>query len=108
MSHRAADFGFTFEKLSYDWGKVIKRSRNVSDKLAGGIEFLFKKNKVDYVLGEATLAKAGVVTVKKEGWEGRDPGSREGSGGYRCHDASDAGSAFQRQDGDWQPGGDDP
>lgn len=66
MSHRAADFGFTFDKLSFDWSKVIKRSRNVSDKLAGGVEFLFKKNKVDYILGEATLTKAGAVSVKRK------------------------------------------
>ena len=64
MNHRAADFGFTFDKLSFDWSKVIKRSRNVADKLAGGVEFLFKKNKVDYIRGEASIEKAGSVSVK--------------------------------------------
>jgi dihydrolipoamide dehydrogenase len=64
MKHRAADFGFQVEGLSYDWGKVIKRSRDVSDKNAAGIEFLFKKNKVEYVRGEASLDKAGEVKVK--------------------------------------------
>ena len=64
MSHRAADFGFKIEGLSYDWSKVIKRSRDVSDKNAAGIEFLFKKNKVDYIRGEALLEKAGEVVVR--------------------------------------------
>lgn len=64
MSHRAGDFGFTFDNLSFDWSKVIKRSRNVADKLAGGIEFLFKKNKIDYIRGEAGIEKAGSVSVK--------------------------------------------
>ncbi len=64
MSHRAEDFGFKIEGLSYDWSKVIKRSRDVSDKNASGIEFLFKKNKVDYVRGEASLEKGGEVAVK--------------------------------------------
>ena len=64
MSHRAADFGFKIEGLSFDWSKVIKRSREVSDKNAAGIEFLFKKNKVDYVRGEALLDKPGEVVVK--------------------------------------------
>ncbi len=64
MKHRAGDFGFKFEGLSYDWSKVIKRSRDVSDKNAAGIEFLFKKNKVDYILGEASMEKAGEVEVK--------------------------------------------
>ena len=36
MSHRAAEFGFKIEGLSYDWSKVIKRSRDVSDKNAAG------------------------------------------------------------------------
>ncbi len=64
MKHRAAEFGLSFTGLDYDWSKVIKRSRDVSDKNAGGIEFLFKKNKVDYLRGEASMDKAGTVTVK--------------------------------------------
>ncbi|MDQ3199582.1 MAG: dihydrolipoyl dehydrogenase [Verrucomicrobiota bacterium] len=64
MKHRAGDFGFKIEGLSFDWSKVIKRSRDVSDKNAAGIEFLFKKNKVDYIRGEASLEKAGEVSVK--------------------------------------------
>lgn len=63
MNHRAAEFGFAFEKLTFDWEKIIKRSRDVSDKNAAGIEFLFKKNKVDYIRGEAAVPKAGVVEV---------------------------------------------
>src|SRR5690242_21064174 len=38
MKHRAADFGFTFDNLAYDWSKVIGRSRKVSDRLAGRSE----------------------------------------------------------------------
>ena len=64
MKNRAGDFGFLVEGLSFDWSKIIKRSREISDKNAAGIEFLFKKNKVDYVRGEASLEKAGEVTVK--------------------------------------------
>ncbi|MBA3961800.1 MAG: dihydrolipoyl dehydrogenase [Chthoniobacterales bacterium] len=64
ISHRAADFGFKVEGLSYDWDKVIKRSRDVSDKNAAGVEFLFKKNKIDYIRGEAALEKEGEVAVK--------------------------------------------
>jgi dihydrolipoamide dehydrogenase len=64
MKHRAGDFGFKIEGLSYDWTKVIKRSRDVSDKNAAGVEFLFKKNKVDYVRGEASMDKPGELMVK--------------------------------------------
>lgn len=63
MKHHADDFGLSFSDLSYDWEKVIKRSRNVSDKLAGGIEFLFKKNKIDYIRGIGGLGANGKVEV---------------------------------------------
>ena len=63
LKHHGADFGLSFDNLSFDWEKVVKRSRNVSDKLAGGIEFLFKKNKVDYIRGIGGLAANGKVEV---------------------------------------------
>lgn len=63
LKHHADDFGLKIDGLEYDWDKVIKRSRNVSDKLAGGIEFLFKKNKVDYIRGVGGLAANGKVEV---------------------------------------------
>jgi dihydrolipoamide dehydrogenase len=64
MQKRSSDFGFHFEKLSYDWPKIISRSRSVANKLAGGVEFLFKKHKIDYLRGEASIPAAGKVTYK--------------------------------------------
>jgi len=64
FAHRAAEFGLKADNVSFDWAKIVSRSRDVSDKNAGGIEFLFKKNKVDYIKGEASLDKAGSVSVK--------------------------------------------
>src|SRR5260370_2449018 len=70
LQKRAADFGFSFENLSFDWAKIISRSRGVADKLAGGVEFLFKKNKIDYLRGEATITSPGKATYRtKEGKE---------------------------------------
>lgn len=64
LTHKAAEFGLKIEGLSYDWSTVIGRSRKVSDRLAGGIEFLFKKNKVDYVRGFGSIEGTGKVAVK--------------------------------------------
>lgn len=64
MAHRAGEFGFAFKELTFDWSKIVKRSRDVADKNAAGIEFLFKKHKIDYVRGEAALEKPGAVKVK--------------------------------------------
>src|SRR5262245_6860268 len=64
VKHRASDFGLTFSDLSYDWSKIISRSRKVSDQLAGGVEYLFKKNKVEYVLGEGSFTAPDTLSVK--------------------------------------------
>ncbi len=66
MSERSDDFGLSFENLSFDWDKVIGRSRKVADRLAGGVESLFKKNKVDYLRGTGSVPQQGQVTVKDE------------------------------------------
>ena len=63
IAHRAAEFGLKVDGLSYDWEKVIGRSRKVSDKLCSGIEFLFKKNKIDYLRGTGRIPAAGKVEV---------------------------------------------
>lgn len=63
MKHRAAEFGMSVEGLSYDWEKVIGRSRKVSDKSSAGVSFLFKKNKIDFFNGAASLAGGGKVEV---------------------------------------------
>ena len=65
LKHDAATFGLSFDNLQYDWTKVIGRSRKVSGKLAGGIEFLFKKNKVDHVKGFGSIKGSNQVEVKK-------------------------------------------
>ena len=63
LAHRAKEFGFSFDNLQYDWSTVIGRSRKVSDRLAGGIEFLFKKNGVEYVRGHGAIIAPGKVEV---------------------------------------------
>ena len=63
IAHRAEEFGLKVEGLSFDWEKIIGRSRKVSDKLCGGIEFLFKKNKIDYIRGVASVTSATSVEV---------------------------------------------
>jgi dihydrolipoamide dehydrogenase len=64
LTHHAGDFGLSFEKLAFDWGKVISRSRDVSDKNAAGIEYLFKKHKIDYIRAEAFIDRPGAVIAK--------------------------------------------
>ncbi|MCH8541786.1 MAG: dihydrolipoyl dehydrogenase [Opitutales bacterium] len=61
--HHLEDFGLSCEKPSFDFTKVIKRSRGVADNMAKGIEFLFKKNKVDYFKGIGQISAPGMVEI---------------------------------------------
>ena len=58
---KAETFGITVGSVDYDFAKVIERSRGVADQMAKGIEFLFKKNKVDYIVAEAQVKGAGSI-----------------------------------------------
>ena len=45
-------------KVELDWDRIIGRSREVAAKLNGGIGFLFKKNKVTHIIGNAKIVGA--------------------------------------------------
>ncbi len=51
VNNHAGDFGLSVEGVSYDFSKIIKRSRNVSKKIVKGVEYLIKKNKIDHIKG---------------------------------------------------------
>jgi dihydrolipoamide dehydrogenase len=59
----AEDFGISVKGASFDFAKIVQRSRGVSDTMAKGIEFLFKSKKVDYVRGKAKITKDKKVVV---------------------------------------------
>lgn len=63
LFHNAEQFGFKVKGVEFDFEKIIKRSREVSGKLAGGVAHLLKKNKVTVINGEAKLAGKGNVRV---------------------------------------------
>ena len=64
MKHADA-FGLKAENISFDIEAVVKRSRQVSSKLSGGIGYLMKKNKVVVVEGTARLEKGGAAPIVK-------------------------------------------
>ena len=63
----AKDYGLTAEKVGFDAGAIVARSRAVSKKLADGVGFLLKKNKVTVIDGAARLVKPGEVKVEGKG-----------------------------------------
>ena len=61
--HRAKEFGINVGGVQLDFKVGQDRKQSVVDKNAKGIEFLFKKNKVDRIIGFGKLAGKGVVEV---------------------------------------------
>ena len=63
----APDYGLRIEgATSPDFGKVIERSRNVADGMSKGVQFLFKKNKIDLLQGTGRLSDKLTVVVTDE------------------------------------------
>src|SRR5690606_24113218 len=60
---KAEDYGLSAKEVSFDFEKIMGRSRTVAGQMAKGIEFLFKKNKVDYVVGLGQVSAAGMVSI---------------------------------------------
>ncbi|MCF8361967.1 MAG: dihydrolipoyl dehydrogenase [Prolixibacteraceae bacterium] len=52
-----------------DFEKMVKRSRDVAEGMSKGVQFLFKKNKIEIVNGYGKLKKTGEVEV--EGSDGK-------------------------------------
>lgn len=50
-------YGLAVEKPSFDFTKIIERSRGVAKTMSGGIAFLMKKHKIEVIEGEAKLEK---------------------------------------------------
>lgn len=62
----AAEFGITgidLNSLGFDWEKAISRKDKVINKLTKGIEYLWKKNSVEYLQAEARIISPNEVLV---------------------------------------------
>jgi len=66
MSH-AADFGIRLSGFEASYPEAVQRSRRVADRMAKGVEFLFRKNKITLFPGRGTLKSKNVVEVKGAG-----------------------------------------
>ncbi|TCM57364.1 dihydrolipoamide dehydrogenase [Rhizobium sp. PP-F2F-G48] len=63
-AQHAKNYGLKLEgTISPDLQAIVARSRGIAERMNGGVGFLFKKNKVDIIWGEAKLTKAGEVVV---------------------------------------------
>ncbi|WP_071672954.1 dihydrolipoyl dehydrogenase [Nioella nitratireducens] len=61
--HNFAKMGLKGKSPSVDWDQMLAYKDDVIGQNTKGIEFLFKKNKVDWIKGWATIPEAGKVKV---------------------------------------------
>lgn len=63
----AADYGVSVSgEVKADFAAMVKRSRDVADGMSKGIQYLFKKNKVESIFGLGKLAGKNTVEVTDE------------------------------------------
>jgi len=61
----AKEHGIETGEVRVDFPKVIARSRAAADKLSKGVLYLFKKNKIDYFEGDATITGPHSVALRQ-------------------------------------------
>jgi dihydrolipoamide dehydrogenase len=66
LRNKAKDFGISFDNLNLDYAAAVKRSRQVSNRLTKGVEFLMKKNKIEVYIGTAAFTSPETIRVEGE------------------------------------------
>ncbi len=64
---KAAEFGVHVSDVRLDWSAILARKDKIVSKHAKGIEFLFRKNKVERIQGWGRWAGPGRVSVEHQG-----------------------------------------
>lgn len=59
----ATDYGIEVKDYKADLTGMVKRSRDVADSNSKGVQFLFRKNKIDHIAGFGKVKKGGKVEV---------------------------------------------
>jgi dihydrolipoamide dehydrogenase len=63
----ALDYGVKIEgTISADFEGMVKRSRDVASGMSNGVQFLFKKNKIDFLKGTGKIKPGKIVVVTDE------------------------------------------
>ncbi|NNJ51613.1 MAG: dihydrolipoyl dehydrogenase [Ignavibacteriaceae bacterium] len=66
VKNHGDDFGIKSTSLDIDFNRIIKRSRDISNKITNNVELLVKKNKVDRIRGFGKLASKNELEIRDE------------------------------------------
>jgi len=60
----ASDYGINIEgKIIADFEAIVKRSRGIAENMSKGVQYLFKKNKIDLIVGTAKIKSNKTVDI---------------------------------------------
>ena len=59
----SSKYGIEIKDYSVDWNKVIKRSRDIANRMGKGIQYLMKKNKIEVINGFAKLIDRNTIQI---------------------------------------------
>jgi dihydrolipoamide dehydrogenase len=71
VTHGLESLGIKTGKVTLDLKTMMKHKDDVVSANTQGIEFLFKKNKIDWLKGEGSIADKGTVKVGKETYKAK-------------------------------------
>src|SRR6201995_371468 len=61
--HGLAEHGIKIGEVGLDLGAMMGRKDKVVTTLTRGVEFLFRKNKIDWLIGKARIAAPGRIAI---------------------------------------------
>ena len=61
--NHSEDYGIKISSHKADFTAVVKRSRDVAEKMSGGVQFLMKKNKIDVIMGTGKVLPGKQIEV---------------------------------------------
>ena len=73
LKNHGNDFGITAKELTFDFKRIIERSRNISDRVSKNVEILMKKNKIDRIRGFGKLVSQEKIEIFDEKNKKIDP-----------------------------------
>jgi len=66
LLNRAKDFGLKVNGIGFDFSAIIRRSREIADKLSKGVAYLFRKNNVEHLQGFGRFVNQSTVEVLRD------------------------------------------
>ncbi len=64
---KAEEFGISVKEVTFDFSKIIKRSRDIADRQSKGVEYLMKKNNIQVISGAAKLTGKNSIEISSGG-----------------------------------------